>query len=160
MDSQEYEELLARLVRRLTNTQPALGAVINGGRSNRCAGTSGFRHQIDVSVHLQGRLVIIEAKHWTNKVGAEPVLTLQSRLLDIREQRPDETITGLLATTVGFTKGARLLAGHFGIAVDVVRSEADYVLKVWDRIDVVLADTVSVSDAVHVSVERSRRDDE
>ncbi|HVQ59575.1 MAG TPA: restriction endonuclease [Solirubrobacterales bacterium] len=71
------------------------------------------KHQIDVWIERDGeeQLVIVECKHWKEEVGKEAL----DKLVGVRTQL--DGAGAVIATTVGFTRGARDVAFDEGIGL-------------------------------------------
>lgn len=74
------------------------------------------KHQIDVWIERDGeeQLVIVECKHWAEKVGKEAL----DKLVGVRTQL--KAAGALIVTTVGFKKGARDVAADESIDLILV----------------------------------------
>ena len=86
MTSKEYEKFIAEKVApRLTNyTDLAKHGTIRYGKSNKWLGGVRWEHQIDVSIHGDQDILLVECKCWfRNNVPATAFLTMWARVLDI-----------------------------------------------------------------------------
>jgi hypothetical protein len=76
---------------------------------------TGHKHEIDVSIELQvaglSILILIECKHYKNKVEISDVLELAQRIDDVGAHK------GVLVSTIGFQPGALKVAEGYGIAL-------------------------------------------
>jgi hypothetical protein len=152
MTSNEYEQLVKNLVTLLSEACTMLGTGrVRGGATNRIIGASGFAHQIDVSLELPTHLVLIECKYWSRAVGAEAVLTLASRLQDIRAATSKD-VSASLVSDFGITGGAETLAGYFGVQIDLVAGFDEYALTLLNRHFVSLRDQFTITDSVIADV--------
>lgn len=154
MNSALYEELVRELVSRFSDHTSLRGGDIGGGRANRITGGSSYRHQIDVSVRTSRVLLLIECKFWSRPISTAGVLTLASRLSDIRTSEPTFTVHASLVSTRPVSAGARALAQHFGLHLDRVTSADEYVLRIADRVFASLGDTIGVTDELIAVVTR------
>lgn len=108
----ENEHLVQELVDGLG---AALGEnSLRGGKANRIPGASGYRHQIDVSIHLFGKIVLLECKRFNRPVAIQHALTLAARLQDIREANPFCDVTASLVSTRAVTAGSLKISSHVG----------------------------------------------
>jgi hypothetical protein len=107
MKPEEYETLVASIAESVAQRVEALpeGAV-RYGRQNHWLGASGFKHQIDVSIRGQARVLLVECKYWNHRIPVEAVLVLQGRLADIRPTLGLE-VEGAIISTIGFQAGAQ-----------------------------------------------------
>jgi hypothetical protein len=129
MKPEEYERLVASLAKSVADRIEKLPeAAIGCGKQNRWIGASGFRHQIDVSIMGQERVLLVECKYWKRRVPVEAVLALQGRLDDIRPTLATQ-LDGAIVSRVGFQSGAQQMGGHFGIHCDVVKSTQEFGFK-------------------------------
>ena len=153
---QEYEDLVQRLAAELTSTVRAEPPyTVRGGRSNRVPGRSDFPHQIDVTVHNSTFLLLIECKHWRKAIGASPLLVLASRLADIRSAHPGVQVQASVASTKAPSKGATVLAAHFGIDLHAVVSHQEYALRISTHYFLGLCDTAHGSDSIAIEKRRA-----
>lgn len=85
----------------------------------RMRGLSGHEHQIDIAYRFRiwatEFLVLVECKHYKNRVGVEEVLEFRSRIEDLRANK------GVLVTSSDFQKGAIEVAKANRIALIIVR---------------------------------------
>jgi len=120
--AQAYESLVHNLIDELTSGATSFSGV-------QVAGASGFDHQIDVSVLTPTNLAIVECKHWSDPIDAEPVLAFAARLSDIRAANPGLKIHASLVSTKDATRGATKLAEYFGVSLDVVLNECEFAVE-------------------------------
>lgn len=89
----------------------------------RLVGRSGAPRQIDVAVrHSEGlyeHLIIIECKHWKDRVGRDKVDALATSVRDLNASR------GVLFSVMGFESGAVIQAKAEGIDLFTVREPTD-----------------------------------
>jgi len=145
MDSAEYEQLVGKIVRGLAERAGVAPESIQGGRTNRVEGVSGYRHQIDVSIRDGEDLHLIECKRWAYAVEARDVLTLLGRIVDIR-QKTEGKLSASIITTAKYQSGAKQLADHFGISLDVVKTAGEFVVRYRDRVGAGLQDVFVFGD--------------
>lgn len=158
MTDREYEVLVQSLVEELRRGVPSFsGAEIKGGSRNRITGASGFPHQIDVSLHVQDTLVLVECKHWLEPVDAEAVLSFASRLADIRALNGAAVVHASLVSTKAATRGAAQLANHFGVSLDVVANEREYGIRLSNQVFVTVAERLTPTDQSNAEVVRGNQ---
>jgi len=100
---------------------------IQSGSSNRRAGVSGYRHQIDISAEYERPgercLLLVECKDWKNKITLGAVLVFLGRVADIEPHYKEEckkegykgTIERLMYARNGYTWPAKIVAHEHGI---------------------------------------------
>ena len=157
MDSNQYEELMSRLTKKICDGIPKLGGGdIHCGPTNRIRGASGYAHQIDVSVEADEVLLLVECKCWKSKVDTAAVLAFCARRIDIRDRLSKEKkVIGAVATTVGFGPGAKTLAQYFEVELWHVLNEQEFVCRVENVISIGLADSVGMTDRVLTKLVRA-----
>ena len=129
MKPDDYEILVAAIAASVAQRAEAVSeGGVRYGRQNHWLGASGFRHQIDVSIRGQERVLLVECKYWNRRVSVEAVLVLQGRLDDIRPTLSFE-VEGAIISTIGFQSGARQVGQDFGIHCDLVRSAEEFGFK-------------------------------
>ena len=153
----EYEEHVSRVAQKIRDGMRELqDSAIGFGRTNRIQGTSGYHHQIDVSVEGAEFLLLTECKCWQKQVDTCAVLTFCARYIDITARLSDKkTVVGALATTKGFDPGAVQLAKFFGVDLWHVLDEQAFVCRVEDLVSVGLVNSASLSDRVQIRVIRA-----
>jgi hypothetical protein len=157
MSPVEYERVVADLIRDLEATLPDLeNANIGVGYGNRIQGSSGYRHQIDVSLKTDAFLLLIECKRWKDRVGVNEVLVLASRAADIRAQNPTLMVWPALVTTRGVTRDAPKLAESFRVGIDVVKNTLEYAIRIRHRVYSGVRSGVRLGDLVEAEVRKSR----
>lgn len=155
MNHVDYEALLCSMVKHLKSGASGLAqCTVNGGTKNRVTGASSFAHQIDVSVHNQTNLLLIECKHWQAPVDVEPVLVLAARIIDIRAGLYGTNVHGSIVSTKEPTKGAKVVAAHFGIRIDTVHSPDEYALRVFNHDFVGSSEAANATDSYSIDVIR------
>jgi len=157
MDGHEYESLVSSLVTTLVQNTPLRGHEIGTGRQNRIAGASGYRHQIDLTLRHQHSLFLVETKHWTRSVGVGAILVLASRVEDIRKQLPSTAVQASIVSTKHATRGAKPLAAHFEIKIDVVSSIKEYALQFADQLFIGMHERATATDISDAEVVRAVR---
>lgn len=156
MKPAEYEQLVADIANGIFTTAPELqGLVLGLGRSNQLLGASGYRHQIDVSLQEEKRVFLIECKHWNDRVGVAEVLVLAGRASDIQTQTPNCTVTAVLVSVKGASRGAQKLAQHFGIALEIAKSASEFGLRIGKFVHQAVSDGLGVSDHCEATIIRN-----
>jgi hypothetical protein len=150
MKGRAYEELVRDVLQGL----PTDSGQVQGGVRNKIIGASGYEHQIDISIHAPEGLHLIECKHWTHRLGVQAVLTHAGRLIDIQSANPGVVVTAAVASTQSVTRGARVLAQHFGVTIDTVSSVGSYVARLRGTFFAVKSEHISMSDDIIVVVTR------
>lgn len=146
----EYESLVHTLVGQF---RAVLGNdALRGGKANRIPGASGFLHQIDVSIHMPDKLVLLECKLLKRAVSAHSALVLAARLQDIRQANPSLAISGSLVSTKPVTSGVLKLAQHFEFSVDLVNSLQDYTIHILNVHFAGLSSRIQFSDACKAEI--------
>ena len=126
MTPEEYEKVASEIVQSIYKRVEGIAPKQVGcGRLNRFQGASGYRHQIDVSVGDSKNLILVECKHWKNRVPVGKVLEFHSRITDIKPTK-DVDIHGVIVSPHGFQSGAWTAANHFGIDLQFVRSAGEF----------------------------------
>jgi hypothetical protein len=114
--STEYELLVAELHQALINADGV--TTVSVAHDKTIVGKSGAMHQIDVywEFELGGAFykTCIECKQFNSKIKKSHVAALSAVIDDIGGA------TGIFATTIGFQRGAILLAGHRNIRLVLV----------------------------------------
>jgi len=146
----EYEQLVHGLV---DGFGIAFGAgSLRGGKKNLILGASGFRHQIDVSIHLPDKIVLMECKLLRRPVEVHHALTLAARLQDIREANPSKTVTASLVSTSSVRVGAFKIAEHFGFSIDQVMTLQDYAVTILESHYVGVSSGIKIGDSCEALV--------
>lgn len=134
MNHKDYEVHICGMVQHLGSSASRLAqCTVSGGATNRVTGASGFPHQIDVTVRNPTKLLLIECKCWQARVDVEPVLILAARIIDIRAGLAGMNVLGSIVSTKVPTHGARVIAAHFDISIDVVKSANEYALRIFNH---------------------------
>ncbi len=127
MNSKEQERFVAAMARNMATAHEGAGNVeIRSGAKNLIPGASGFRHQVDVSVHTERDLILYECKYWGGNVDPEAVLALAARGVDIQGAHPNRSVSLNIVVSHDLTVGAQLLAKSFTIRCYVVKSAAQF----------------------------------
>src|SRR6266545_4220374 len=125
MDSAKQEQLVAAVAKNMAAAHEGVANVeIRRGSKNRIPGASGFRHQIDVSVHTQSDLILYECKYWNANVDADAILAFAARGIDIQRAHPRQLVALNIVVRHDLTRGAKRLAEAFKIQHQVARSAA------------------------------------
>ena len=126
----DYEKLVAEIASGMRQSAPALAMLTLGeGRTNRILGASGYNHQIDVSLVGPRGMFLIECKRWRKRAGVESVLVLAARASDILQAHRTSKVTPILISSVGFTRGAKQIANHYGVRLELVVSAQAFGLQ-------------------------------
>jgi len=155
MTPSEYEKLFAEIVEGIRARDRRFEQLtIGSGNNNRIRGASGYKHQIDVSIDLPATktLYLVECKRWKRKIGVQEMLVLASRTNDIHNDRKEILVKPIIASQVGATPNAQLIAQWFDIQIDNVESAYEYGLQLGQSIFLALSEHVGVSDEVSVTV--------
>jgi hypothetical protein len=129
MRPSDYECLVADTASTVAERSgPLPSDAVKFGKSNCWLGASGFRHQVDVSISLMERLVLIECKYWNRRIPVGVVLALQSRRTDIAATTK-QAVEAAVVSKVGFQAGAKQVAEHFGIQCQIAESAESWVFK-------------------------------
>lgn len=156
MTPSEYEIVVADIVSGICNGAANLGGLkLGSGRSNRLEGRSGYKHQIDVSLSSCTALYLIECKRWDDKIGIQEVMVLAARDTDISQLHPSANIKAILVSKTGATRGAKMLASHFGIDLEIVSSPREFGLRIGRHISLGVADSTALRDDASCEVVRN-----
>jgi hypothetical protein len=154
--STEYEQLVAEIANGIIKSSPDLQNLeVGSGRKNKIKGTSGYSHQIDVSLHEQGCLYLIECKRWTRSIGVAEVLVLAGRSNDIATQASSGSIVPIMVSMRKASSGAQKLAKHFGIALEIATSASEFGLRIGWHIHQAMYEGLSISEHSDVEVTRN-----
>jgi hypothetical protein len=133
--SEKYEKLIKKIADEIRKASKNLcNAKIYQGLKNKIEGNSGYKHQIDVSITTNDKLVLIECKKREEKVGLGDTLILIARVDDIRKKHPEFETTGLFFTTEGYTKNALTLAEAYRIVCNTAKSESDFAAQIANNV--------------------------
>ena len=157
MTGLEYETLVRILMDALVRNTPLTDCSLAGGAENRLVGASGFQHQIDISMRCQSLLLLVECKNWSRPVGAEPVLSLASRLADIRAANLDVEVRASIVSTQVATRGAQQLALHHGISVDTVANAQEYAVRLSNQVCFGVHEKLDASDQMDLEIIPAKR---
>jgi len=153
MKSDEYEQIVKPIIGSIfTAVEGDKSLQIKYGKKNLWLGCSGHPHQIDVSVCNSQSLFLVECKCWKRPIPVGMVLVFFGRICDIRP-RCNREIHGIIVTTVGFQKGADLIAKHFKVDIAVVHSPSELALKYKDLFMIRRQDSLKVDDSVDVKLQ-------
>jgi Restriction endonuclease len=152
---EEYEQLVSEIAKDICQTAPELhGLVLGSGRNNRIRGASGYPHQIDVSLQETGRIFLIECKRWKKKIGAAEVLVLAGRVNDIQAYSPEFKVKAILGSMCGASQGARQLAQHFDIDIEIVTSASEFGLRIGRFVHQVVVSQAGFTDSATCTLTR------
>ncbi len=127
MNSKQQEQFVAAMARNMATAHEGAGKVeVRGGPKNLIPGASGFRHQVDVSVHTEKDLILYECKYWGGNVDPEAILALAARGIDIQGAHPNQLVVLNIVVSHDLTSGAQLLAQEFKIGCHVAKSAAEF----------------------------------
>jgi len=151
----EYEKLVEEIAKGIIKSAPNLEhLVIGSGRKNKITGASGYSHQIDLSLHESGRLFLIECKRWARNIGVAEVLVLAGRRNDIAERFSSESVVPIMVSMRKASSGARKLAGHFGISLEIAISASKFGLRIGRYIHHGVQESMGISDDAGIEVTR------
>jgi len=129
----EYEELIDRLCRKMTNINDLIeNGVSKCGGTNKWEGISGFKHQIDVSLKNNQHVLLIECKYWKNRIRAEVILSVLKRLEDIRNgpEANGRECRIALVVSKGFQKGVKKLGEFYKKEISFFRVDKDEMIEI------------------------------
>ena len=134
MSPAEYEEVVreitASIFRKVEGLQPEQ---VGSGKHNHIEGSSGYEHQIDVSILGKKDLILVECKRWKRKVDVGHMLAFYARVCDIWGKLPQGMkVHAVFATTVGLQSGAITVAEYYNIDWQIVKSPREFGLKYKD----------------------------
>ena len=128
MRTAEYERLVAKIAASIySNVEGVVPNQVAYGLSNKWKGQSGYSHQIDVSVRGSADVILIECKQWAKKISAEAVLAFIARVHDIRPICA-EAVHPIMASLLGFQRGAKTLAEYYDIDLRRVKSADSFAI--------------------------------
>ena len=117
----EYEKFTRELCERLALYKGLLSS--NVQHNVKLRGKSGLNHQIDVywEYNKDGIVhrVVIECKNYSYGVSIGKVRDFYGVISDL------EDVKGIMVTTVGYQKGAKQYADHYGISLKELRAPRD-----------------------------------
>ena len=151
-ESSEYELLVNLLMSDLCGA--TAGTTVRGGASNLIRGASGHTHQIDVSIHSPGELVLIECKHVGKNLEPHHVLTHAARLLDIRAAHPNLLVTASVVSIKSGSVGASRIAQYFGLEMDLAISLEDYCVTLKNRHHIGTGSSAHIADSTDAEIRR------
>ncbi|MGQ0801083.1 MAG: restriction endonuclease [Pseudomarimonas sp.] len=148
MSPKEYEVVVSEIVAAIARCQSDSSAILGYGGSNRLVGASGYKHQIDVTLKNVSAVYLIECKRWLKKVGVEEVMVLASRGTDISQHQQVGSVHCVLATTVGATRNALVLAKFFNIQIEIVRSAQEFGMRIGRHTQLGAGDGLVLGDSL------------
>lgn len=155
MSPDEYEHLVSEIVNEICAHAPALaGFSASYGKTNKVAGASGYKHQIDVSLTARTHIYLIECKRWNDSIGVAEVMVLAARMKDIADANRTIKAQAILASLKGASRGALKLAAHFGIQLEIVKSASEFGMRVGQFISVGLHVSAVASDSIELEVRK------
>lgn len=156
MKPTDYEDLVAELAVNLVSRSNSYPLVrIDSGRTNRIAGASGFKHQIDVSVSDPSRRLLIECKYWKKRIDPEACLAFAARVFDIRDANKGRNVTGRIVTTCSVTNGVHQLADYFDLGVDRILSAQEYAIRIWNLVGIGLSEGAVAGDTFIANIRKA-----
>ena len=158
MSPDEYEQLVSEIVNEIcTHAPPLAGVSAKYGKANKIPGRSGYKHQIDVSLSTNKDLYLLECKRWKDAVGVAEVMVLAARMNDVADANREIRVHSILASTKRASRGARALAAHFGVQLEIVESPLQFGMQVGKFISVGLHISAVASDSIDVEVRKKPR---
>lgn len=149
----EYEQLISEIAGGICQSAQELhGLKIGTGHKNRILGASGYSHQIDVSLHDSGRIFLIECKRWGKSIGVAEVLVLAGRARDIQVLSTECSVKAIIVSMRGASKGARLLAQQFDIAIEIAISASEFGLRIGRYVHQAMSEGVGLSASFELTV--------
>lgn len=131
-----YEEFIAELITNLAAIRSVTN--IGSGAKNRLTGSSGVRHQVDVSFTLADaeppQLVVVECKSLRTgaAVNLGQVKVLKATIDDLASLGTHPArIVGVLVSSAPLQAGAAKFARHYGLQSHVVSDGPNWVFK-WE----------------------------
>ena len=131
----KYEKLTKQIVEEVKKVTPTLqNAVIGHGTKNKIEGGSGFKHQIDVSIEIPNKkLILVECKRYKSKVTLSDMLILVARIDDINK-KSKLNVTGIFFTTVGYTAPARKIGSQYNIELNIAKNIKQFAVQVGGNV--------------------------
>jgi hypothetical protein len=155
MKAAEYEYLISEIAKGICQSAPDLqGLTLGTGHKNHILGASGYAHQIDVSLQETGRTFLIECKRWKDRIGVAEVLVLAGRASDIKACHPGCSVTAILVSIYGASRGAQQLARHFGINIEIATSAFEYGLRIGGVVHHAILEEPGLFDHTEATVTR------
>lgn len=151
----EYENFIRSLIENVKEAGRDIRNLKHGNK-NRIVGKSGQAHQIDVSFSdysfRNPKFVLISCKDLSNR-SVEPVAVKEWKfnMDDIAKATIDSDILpneilGMIITTEGFARGAKLLATYCGIDMEIVTHGPEYGFRYQNIVQLSLVEGVGCSD--------------
>lgn len=127
MKSSEYERVVAEIANSVFARAEGFPCEnVLSGTSKKWKGVSGFTHQIDVAIRGNGDIIMVECKHWGNRVvKVEHLLTFIARIADIRPTVAQQ-LHPVMVTSNRFQRGCYTLAQHYGVDLEIVKSAGSF----------------------------------
>lgn len=130
--SARYEEFVAGLARTLLCNRDA--SDVRCGLRNRLVGSSGVRHQLDVSFVDRSSsphtLVVVECKYIRQPIKLAHVKVLKATINDLA--RTNVAVKGILVSLRGAQRGAIDYAKHYDIGLQLLSDGSFYRFKYAD----------------------------
>lgn len=151
-ESVVYERFVQLLINDLCGS--GTNKSVRGGGGNHVRGASGHRHQIDVSIHSDSEIVLIECKHIGKNLEPQHVLTHAARLLDIRAGHPGHRVSASVVSIKSGSIGAKRIGDYFGVQVDYALNLEDYCITLKDRHHIGVISVANATDSAEADVMR------
>ena len=123
MNASEYEIVTSKSANSVFASKQGFASEnVLVGNQSKWKGQSAFVHQIDVAIRSDSDIIMVECKHWKDKViKAEHVLTFIARINDIRPTLK-QTLHPVIVTCNRFQSGCYTLAKFYGIDLEIILS--------------------------------------
>jgi hypothetical protein len=106
---------------------------VGHGLRNHLDGTSGVRHQIDVSfvdlAAVPPVLYVIECKYINRPIKLAHVKTLKATVDDLAGAFGQYRVAGIIVSRRGIQRGAARFADHYGVSAQTVEMTKPFVFK-------------------------------
>ena len=145
MHWKDYEKLIQQLLAELASPLLSGWKVQDG--TVLIKGASTFDHQVDVSLHNETSMVLIDAKCLGSPVGVNDVLVLSGRKLDVQAAHPQLKVSARLVSLMHPAAGAVSLANFFDVGIDVAESVHEYATWLGSHLSIVLPENREPSNA-------------
>lgn len=153
MNSTEYDEMVSKLVRNMTNSPDLIHlGTVKRGLNNKWCGVSGFYHQIDVSLENEREVLLVECKYWKRNVTAQSLLTLLARVIDIAKgpDSKDRLVRGALVTSRGFQRGVDKLGKYYNRCLSTFEVSSDGEFKIKSHTHFIDVQSISSCEKVGI----------
>ena len=150
----DYENQCRDLIHKIKNRTALHNYVVGSGAKNKIAGSSGYRHQIDVSLSGENQLFIIELKNLSKSIGVAEILVLAARFIDITAAQPSTKVRASIISTKKPSRNVLPLAKQFGLIVDIVEDLNSYALSFSNQHFIGQLEKIDASDQSDATVIR------